>query len=299
VNSVSTRLPRYSIAGLAVLALSEAGMLLHIEPFRTFHTPIAWTGYILLVDGIVFSRRRSSWLVSNRREFFFLAAVSIPLWLVFEAYNLLIGNWHYVGLQENPVAREIGYAWAFATISPGIFETAEAVDAIVNAQATISKRSASTIGARRWSMNDRRWLIGSILLGAGLLTWPIIRPSPYLAPAVWLGFILLLDPLNYLLGAESLIGDVAGGQAGARRMVNLSIAGFVCGVIWEFWNYWAGAKWIYTVPYLPNVKIFEMPILGYFGFPPFALECFTMYVFVRQLLWRGAKRPVAIPATSA
>ena len=37
-------------------------------------------------------------------------------------------------------------------------------------------------------------------------------------------------------------------------------------------------KWIYNVPILPDVKIFEMPILGFGGFPPFAVECFAMYV---------------------
>jgi hypothetical protein len=34
---------------------------------------------------------------------------------------------------------------------------------------------------------------------------------------------------------------------------------------------------------MQSLKIFEMPVPGYFGFPPFALECFTMYVFVRAL----------------
>ena len=48
-----------------------------------------------------------------------------------------------------------------------------------------------------------------------------------------------------------------------------------------------GPKWIYTVPIFGDIKIFEMPVLGYFGFPPFALECLAMYVFVRRLFWRG------------
>jgi hypothetical protein len=34
---------------------------------------------------------------------------------------------------------------------------------------------------------------------------------------------------------------------------------------------------------MEHVKIFEMPLPGYFGFPPFALECFTMYVFIRAM----------------
>ena len=96
-------------------------MLARVEPFWTWHTPIAWTGYILLLDGIIDKRRGNSWLTAHRREFVFLALVSIPLWLVFEGYNLLIENWHYINLPENLVVRYFGYAWAFATISPGIF----------------------------------------------------------------------------------------------------------------------------------------------------------------------------------
>ena len=34
----------------------------------------------------------------------FLAIVSIPLWVVFEGYNLLIENWYYINLPENLVA---------------------------------------------------------------------------------------------------------------------------------------------------------------------------------------------------
>ena len=102
-------------------------MLARVEPFWTWHTPIAWTGYILLVDGIIYKLRGSSWLTTNRREFVFLAIVSIPLWVVFEGYNLLIKNWYYINLPENLIVRYFGYAWAFATISPGIFQTAELV----------------------------------------------------------------------------------------------------------------------------------------------------------------------------
>ena len=121
------RLPSHSWIGLGVLALSEIAMLAHVEPFWTWHTPIAWTGYILLVDGIIYQARRASWLTTDSREFVFLATVSIPLWVIFEGYNLLIRNWYYVNLPENLFVRYAGYAWAFATISPGIFLTAELV----------------------------------------------------------------------------------------------------------------------------------------------------------------------------
>jgi hypothetical protein len=120
----------------------------------------------------------------------------------------------------------------------------------------------------------------SIAIGAALLIWPLARPSPYLAAPVWLGFIFLLDPINARLGGESLIKDLVV-RRNPNRLLNLMLSGFLCGVLWEFWNYWSRAKWHYTVPIMEHLKIFEMPVPGYLGFPAFALECFTMYVFVR------------------
>jgi hypothetical protein len=275
------QLPAYAFLGIAMLAVSEVAMFARIEPFWSWHTPIAWTGYILLIDGITYRKRGSSWLMTNRREFCFLALVSIPLWLVFEAYNLAIRNWHYVNLPVNPVARYLGYAWAFATIWPAIFETADLI-------AVFRRRDD---GSRERAQGGPVPL-ALLIVGAAMLIWPIVRPSPYLAAPVWLGFIFLLDPLNYRARDESLIGDIRRGSW--KRILNLIAAGFICGVLWEFWNYWARAKWIYTVPIMEEWRIFEMPLPGYFGFPAFALECFTMYVFVRRLLWRGRKRTIGI-----
>ncbi|HUP41323.1 MAG TPA: hypothetical protein VM115_14465 [Vicinamibacterales bacterium] len=281
------RLPLHTWCGLALLALSEGAMLAHIEPFWTWHTPFAWTGYILLLDGIVYKLRRSSWLTTDRREFVFLAIVSIPLWVVFEGYNLLIENWHYINLPQNLFVRYFGYAWAFATISPGIFLTAEVV-ARLRASRYGEGGSRLSPGGYRLATSD----YVSLAAGAAMLLWPLIWPSAYLAAPVFIGFIFLLDPINARAGDESLFRDARAGRY--ERLVNLLAAGFVCGGLWEFWNFWARAKWIYTVPIVGDIKIFEMPVLGYFGFPPFALECFTMYVFTRRLVWRGTRRPIGI-----
>ena len=268
-----------------VILVSQAGSLAQVQPFYTWHTPIAWTGYILLVDGIVWKRRGSSWLSDSRREFGFLAAVSIPLWLIFEVYNtFFIHNWHYIGLPQNMLLRYLGYAWSFATIWPAIFETGDLV-------ATFRRdRSQPTIGQSGGGSASRAWAL--VALGSALLLWPIVYPSTYLAAPVWLGFIFLLDPLNDRAGSESLLAEARVGRYG--RLIDLSLAGLICGFVWETWNYWAGAKWKYTVPIFPELRIFEMPIAGYLGFPAFALECFTMYVAVRRWFWGTSGRPIPL-----
>ena len=288
-------MPYSSWLGLLIVVFSQAAVFVRLEPFWTWHTPIAWTGYIVFVDGIVFRRRGSSWLTTNRREFVFLALISIPLWVVFEGYNLLIRNWHYVNLHESLLVRYFGYAWAFATISPGIFQTAELVAALRGSQPTRVRESHNgEAGTRLLSGESRLSPVDCLLVGVGaaMLILPIVWPSPYLAAPVFLGFILLLDPINALAGDEALLADARAGHF--DRGINLLVAGAVCGGLWEFWNYWARTKWVYTVPIVGDIKIFEMPVLGYFGFPPFALECFAMYIFVRRLLWPGKRREIGL-----
>ncbi len=112
-----------------------------------------------------------------------------------------------------------------------------------------------------------------------LLVVPLLVPrrtSSYLFGFVWLGFLFLLDPINHRLLLPSFEGDLARGRRG--RLYSFLAAGWVCGWLWEFWNYWARAKWIYTFPISQEWKIFQMPVPGYLAFPMFALECFTMYV---------------------
>jgi hypothetical protein len=286
--TIDRTIPRYAVAGLLAMSVSEIGMLLQVEPFWTWHTAISWTGYILFVDGVVWRHRGDSWLTSAPWEFAFLATLSIPLWLVFEFYNLFIRNWHYVNLPETRALRWFGYAWSFATIWPAIFETGELV-AIWRSR---RKPAAGTAvrGAHPIPWTGR--MVGSVIAGAALLAWPLLWPSPWLAAPVWLGFIFLLDPINARLGGESLTGDWRAGAI--ARTIDLSIAGLICGVVWEFWNFWARAKWIYSVPIMQDVRVFEMPLPGYLGFPAFALECFVMYVTVRRLFWRGPARPISL-----
>ena len=122
----------------------------------------------------------------------------------------------------------------------------------------------------------------AMVLGLFFVAVPALLPAPvggYLFGAFWLGFILLLDPINYRWGGHSLLRDLE--HARTSTVYSFLLSGLVCGVFWEFWNYWATAKWLYVFPILQHQKIFEMPWPGFLGFPPFALECLVMYEFLR------------------
>lgn len=279
--------PHYGYLGLAVIAIAEVLMFRKAEPVATFFTPIAWTGYIAVVDAAVLSLAGESLLHTRGREFLAATALSAPFWLVFEAYNLRLENWTYINLPPNLLVRYFGYAWAFSTIWPAMLETAYLLRAAGLWQKTYAPLKVSA-GLRRLSP----WL------GAAMLVIPLLMPrslAAYLFGLVWLGFIFLLDPLNARLGGASLLDELAQGRRG--RLYALLASGLVCGIFWEFWNYWAAGKWKYIFPILQNAKIFEMPLPGYLGFPPFAVEYFCLHSFVMVAAHRMARteRPRYVP----
>jgi hypothetical protein len=275
------------IIGALVMVASELATLAGVEPFATWNTPIAWTGFIVFSDSVVFRARRRSLIRSAPGEFAVMVLVSVPLWIVFEGYNLVIRNWYYTGLVEHFWLRQFGFAWAFGTIWPAIFEGAELIGVLRGTSSWRDKPQRAGLDfERNRKASGFRASAVAVVIGGVMLAAPFAVPpevARYMAAPVWLGFIFLLDPINRRFGAPSLGSALH--QGDSRRLVNLALSGLVCGVLWEFWNYWAHSKWHYTVPIMENLKIFEMPVPGYLGFPAFALECFTMYVFIRRLLF--------------
>jgi hypothetical protein len=258
--------------GIVTLACAEILLLLGVDPVATYFTPIAWSAYILIADAAVFALTGRSRLCDAPKILAQMAFLSIPLWLIFEAYNLRLENWTYVGVPLGWPAALLGYGWSFATITPAIFETADLVQALLPA-----------VPIQPWKMPEAVET-GVMILGAACLIVPLAVPrriGAYLFGLVWIGFILLLDPLNRRLRLPSFLGDLSDGFA--RRFYGFLASGWICGWLWEFWNEWAHAKWHYTFPIFQQLKIFEMPAPGYLGFIPFALECFAMYVTVAWL----------------
>jgi len=270
------RLDWYGIAGLLIVILAEVLLIRQVTLVGVWFTAIVWTGYILFVDNLVLRLKGRSLIHDRRREFLMMLPLSVGFWLIFEVYNFRLQNWFYIGLPDSIWLRDIGYFWAFATILPGIFETTELLEGL----GVFRDLSLQPF------LLAKRWHTLAMGIGLAFLVIPPLLPLPlaaYTFGFVWLGFILFLDPLNYRWGAESLLAQWERGYW--QRTLTLLLGGFICGLFWEFWNYWAIGKWVYAVPILSDFKLFEMPIVGFLGFPPFALECYIMYNTARRFLF--------------
>lgn len=270
---------------ISVLAffISTYGLIQKIEPFYTYYFLFIWISYILVADSWLHLKTGDSLLIGHAKDFFlFLLPYSIFIWFVFEAFNLRIHNWYYVGGPALSLGRYVFKFLAFATVLPAIFETANLLE-----YAGIFKIRTTTHLQKPLSHTH---LYLFVFLGFLMLALSLIFPT-YFYPFIWIGFIFLLDPINAIWKSPSLIEEWF--QNNWNRTLQLMLAGMICGFLWEIWNKWAGAKWIYTVP-LPSflqakLGIFEMPLLGFLGFPFFALECFAMVEFARNLQKNSSK----------
>ena len=279
----------YGWVGLGVIGVAEALLFAGEPPVAGWFTPIVWTGYVLFIDALTARLTGRSYLTTDRVEGVLVALASIACWWLFELYNaprFWRGGvdaqglwWRYHGLEPNLFLRRVGYDWSFATIFPAMFLTAAAL------RATVFRRARM----RPWQPSSRIIAL-AVAVGAVGVVVPLVFVSIWLVPLVWAGWVLLLEPLNYRRGRPSWLADL--GRGDTSRLFGLLASGAVCAVLWESWNYWAGTRWTYSVPYLGSIKIFEMPVLGYLGFPPFALEAFAMYHWLRGLLDRSPSDPV-------
>jgi len=271
------RLTWYGWLGLGVVVVSETLLFVGQPLVAQWFTPIVWTGYIMFTDALVLWLKGESLIHDRPREALMMVWISVGCWLVFEIYNLHLQNWYYVNVPENPLKRSLAYLWSFATIMPGMFETADVLEGLGflrDARAQARELSPPVLAAM-------------FVIGLACVVIPPLLPIPiarYTFGFVWLGFIFLLEPINIRLGAESPLRDWGHGDPGSA--LRLLMAGLICGLLWEFWNFWATSGWRYALPWPLDfgVRYFRMPVLGLLGFPPFAWESWAMFQSLRQAL---------------
>jgi hypothetical protein len=277
----------YGWIGLFLLLISEYCLLRRIEPFFSWFYCFAWWSYILLADNLLLKLRGQSLLTGRRKELWYMLPLSIFIWLLFEGYNFRINNWMYAGVPPKLWIRWFGYALSFATVLPGIFITSDLVEYFLGRREKPCASECEILKAQSTTKPSIIFPALGLLLCIAPLVWP-----RYFFAAVWLGPIFLLDPCLEKLSIQSLRSNLA--TYGWNKILSLLLGGFACGLMWEFWNYWSASKWIYSIPFFGKWKLFEMPALGFFGFPPFALECWILYHLFRAILRRAPSAAVRV-----
>ncbi len=224
-----------------------------------------WLGYCLAVDGLVFWRTGTSLLKRSAARYLGLFLVSALVWWLFELLNLRTQNWTYPGAELfSPLAHSFWTTLSFTTVIPAVFGSAE-----LFASFGFVKRlkPGPKIGT------DKRTTLTFFITGWIMLVLMLAWPQIFF-PFVWLSVYFILEPINVWMGNRSLADWTRHGDW--RPVIALWLGVLLTAFFWEMWNYYSYPKWIYHIPWGNWLHIFEMPLLGYGGYLPFALELYAL-----------------------
>ncbi len=269
------------IVAAAALGLAIVLARLEVEPVATWFYLFAWYPTLLLLDTFVVVVGGRS-MLERPKNLLIMLWWSAVIWFLFEALNFRLQNWYYIFVPSNNIARWGSTILAFATVVPAIVLAERLLDRLKLGHKLMTRR----IVVRP---KDLKLAAG---IGWGLLALVMVFPR-LLFPLVWAAVWLIAEPALYRSDPEhSLFRDMELGRWG--RIARVMLGGLFIGLLWESFNHPARAKWIYTVPFLEGLKIFEMPPYGFLGFPPFALEAWTLYhLLARKARWKTAVASVA------
>jgi hypothetical protein len=268
------RFPIHGWIGLSLVAVFWA-LNWGLHGLRTQWTffPL-WLGYCLLVDGLVLWRSGTSLLHRNHRKYIGLFIASAPVWWLFELANQRLQNWHYVGAEAFTSLQF--WFWAtinFTTVIPAVFGSAELMRSFLP-----GRLKGPAIRPTRVTT------IIFFLTGWVMLVLMVVWPGIFF-PLVWFSLYFILEPINIWLRHRSLVDWTKDGNW--QPVVALWLGVLLTAFFWEMWNFLSYPKWVYQVPWGNWLHIFEMPLLGYGGYLPFALELFAMYHLLAGIFTGG------------
>lgn len=248
-----------------------------LAPLQTHTFTPLWLAYIGLVNALCLQRTGQSLLTHRTRFFSALFPASALFWWFFEFLNRFVQNWYYVGERFSAWS----YFWfatlPFATVLPAVLSTQELIRSFDGFR--------RCFGRVRPLVGFHHPLVPWAVLGfsATGLTGIAAAPS-YFFPLVWVAPLLLLVALRCLRREPHVLQALGGSDW--TGPASAALAALVCGFFWEMWNFSSLAKWKYSIPFVQRFEIFEMPLLGYFGYLPFGLECAVVGEIVRDLMQR-------------
>lgn len=276
--------PSWGWAGLLALGLSWGAAWTRLPSLAgvqglTF-TPL-WLAYVVVVSAL--AERWGGRPVLAARRSWLLWPLSLGFWWLFEYLNRFVESWDYEGADfSHPLSLLVHGTLPMATVLPAVVATQDLL-------ARSPRLCAPFRAAWRLPLPSRVLAAALLLLAAASLVGLPVYPN-LLFPCLWLAPIALLLWGPVLAGSRpALLDELSRGDW--RRVVTYALAALLCGLCWEGWNAFSLARWTYAIPYVGGLRLFEMPLLGYAGYPAFGVECALAAGLVGVLGRRGPAEP--------
>jgi hypothetical protein len=271
-----------------------------------------WWGFILVLDGLNYRRRGGVSLLATKPHTLWISAlVSVAGWGYFEYYDyFVIGNWYYPNGQMPELSHATIVALfliAYTTVWPALFEWYTLLQTFPQLAGRYAQ--GPRLQFPSWLMV---WgglgLIGAMVFWHYLLFW-----------VVWVGPMIVIAGQLLRLGVWSPFSAVS--QGNWTPAVLVALGSMFNGFFWEMWNYGSQHAnplspvapvaptnpnyWIYDIPFVNVIHVFsEMPLLGYFGYLPFGILVWVVFVWAGALFGFDASlelppAPAAQPSPAA
>ena len=250
--------------------------------------PLFW-GIIFIVDGFVYIRNEGKSLIGKKPQMIIaIATCSMGGWLLFEYLNFFVRkNWFYPAgnliSNEQFLIYSILGSSALLTI---VFEWYMLLK-------TNKKFALRYTNGPKVNISNTAWLLILVFSLAAFFAIPFFPNQLF--------FLIWIVPMTALLSILSLRGKwtpikpIENGNWSYIALICLSY--LIQGILYEGWNYFGGyhlangelitynpGYWVYSIPYVDKFHVFEMPLLGLFGYLPFGLYCWAAWIVFANLL---------------
>jgi hypothetical protein len=240
-----------------------------------------WWSFILILDGIVYKRTNGNSIIAKKPHVMqLLAVVSCFSWFAFEYLNFfVIENWYY---PNNKVFSNFGnvfwFSLSYTTVLPAIVEWYMLLKTFKGFRERYRNGPKLTVSKTFLFI----YFVLGLILAFGMGYYPYV-----LFWVLWVALVPMLSAAMAYTGYWTPFTPIKDGDW--SKMILIALATLFNGFFWEFWNFGSGwfhetmptnpNFWKYSVPYLDKIHIFsEMPILGYFGYLFFGVNCWIIWL---------------------
>jgi hypothetical protein len=289
-TSPAVAFPIWFWAGLVVWAGSLIFLMQHLSGPTWFlnwaYVPLYW-GFTFMLDGIVYKRTRGKSIFNNDpQELLGIGVASVSGWLIFEYLNFFVLEYWYYPKGGLVIDDEFcTYAvFASSALLPLCFEWYSLFNTFprfVNKYKYGPKISFS-----------KSFQVILIVLAYIALFLMSFYPT-YLCPVIWLSPLIIITVTLDLLDIWTPFAPIKKGKW--TPVLFMALTYLLEGFLLEGQNYLSAGHangldtnypgyWMYNVPFVNRFHVFEMPVVGFYGYLPFGIYCLVWWISFAFLL---------------
>ena len=286
-------LPIWFWVGLVMWGVTLAALWAKLEEPRWLlnwaFLPLFW-GFTLMLDGWVYIRANRNSLISRSpRELIGIGVAATGGWMLFDYLNFFVDeNWFYPKGDLIPDDEFTVYAIVGSSgLMMPIFQ-------LYNLLNTTKFRHRFDKGPKL-SLPKSIRIILLILALSGMFSIGFFPNGMF--GVLWVSPLIIISVVLANMGIWTPFTPIKEGNW--SPLLTYALTYVIYGFSLECWNYFSSthdssdpsnnitftpAYWVYSLPYVNVLHVFEMPLLGFLGYTPFGIYCAVWWIFFAFLL---------------